>query len=314
MKSVGINTYIWNNNLKSTLLLCAFPFLFFLMDFLFFAANAALSPLPTDIAPNAYVFQQGMSGLAHTWHWMVMGVGLWFIIAYFSHGAIIRAATHAKPLSRKDAPQLYNLLENLCISRGMTTPALYIMETPAMNAFASGIDQKTFAITVTRGLLDNLNPRELQAVLGHELTHIINRDVRLLIISVIFVGIISFLSNMAVRNLLFTNRRSQNKREGLAVLVGIAVLAIGYVLAVLIRFALSRRREFLADAGAVTLTKDPQAMISALEKISQHAEVPEVSSEVKAMFIENPPSAFSLFATHPPLQERIRALQAYGNH
>lgn len=309
MKSVGINTYIWNNNLKSILLLCAFPFLFFLMDFLFFAGTAAVSPMPTDIDPKAYTIEQGLIGLASTWHWVVLGVGIWFMIAYFSHGAIIRAATHATPLARKDAPELYNLLENLCISRGMPTPPLYIMETPAMNAFASGIDQNTFAITVTRGLLDNLNTAELQAVLGHELTHIINRDVRLLIISIIFVGIISFLCDLAVRNLFFANRNSQDKRQGLAVLVGIAVLAFGYLLAILIRFALSRRREFLADAGSVALTKDPEAMIAALQKISKQSEVPGIVPEVKAMFIENPPGMFALFATHPPLEARIAALK-----
>ncbi|MFI4957155.1 MAG: M48 family metallopeptidase [Gammaproteobacteria bacterium] len=316
MQAVGINTYIWNNNIKSILLLCAFPFLFFLMDFLFFAGTAALSPMPDNVDPTPIIIQQGLTGLAHTWAWVVGGVGIWFIIAYFMHGTIIRAATHSKPLSRSEAPDLYNILENLCISRGMPMPALYIIETPVMNAFASGIDTTSFAITVTRGLLNTLNPAELQAVLGHELTHIINRDVRLLIVSIIFVGIISFLSNMAVRNMLYgMNRRSrENNNAGIAVIVGMVVLAIGYVLAILIRFALSRRREFLADAGSVTLTKDPDAMISALMKISQNAEMPGVSSEVKAMFIENPPSAdfMGMFATHPPIQDRIAALRKYA--
>ncbi len=312
--SAGINTYIWNNNLKSILLLCAFPFLFFLLDFLFFSGMAAISPMPINVDPNQFIVQQGVSGLANTWHWVVMGVGIWFIVAYFSHSAIIRAATHAVPLARKDAPELYNLLENLCISRGIRTPKLFIMETPAMNAFASGIDQGSFSITVTRGLLNNLNTIELQAVLGHELTHILNRDVRLLIVSIIFVGIISFLSNMAVRNMLFMNRGNRNRREGAAVLVGMMVLAIGYVLAILIRFALSRRREFMADAGAVMLTKDPDAMISALQKISRHAEIPGVAGEVKSMFIENPPSTSFLdwFATHPPIEARIKALREMG--
>lgn len=311
MAAVGLNTYIWNNNLKSILLLCAFPFLFFFMDFIFFASIAAVSPIPHG--DTQYMIQQGLSGLAHTWHWVLLGVGIWFIIAYFFHSAIIRAATHAHPLTRSDAPDVYNLLENLCISRGMTMPALYIMETPAMNAFASGIDQRSYAITVTRGLLDRLDSRELQAVLGHELTHIMNRDVRLLIVSVIFVGIISFLSNILVRNMLYSRGRSDNRREGLAILVGMIVLAVGYVLAIMIRFALSRRREFMADAGSVALTKDPDAMIAALQKISHNARIPGVSEDVKAMFIENPPETgfTSLFATHPPIEARIAALRAY---
>lgn len=302
MRAVGINTYIWNNNIKSIILLCAFPFLFFLMDFCFFALQTSLNN------PGVDPVQAGFSGLIQTWHWVVLGVGIWFIIAYFFNGAMIRAATHAKPLSRTDSPELYNLLENLCISRGITMPALYIMETPAMNAFASGIDKKSYSITVTRGLLDHLNQRELQAVLGHELTHIMNADVRLLIVSVIFVGIISFLSEVAVRNFLY-GRKSKN--QAVAVLIGMIILFIGYVLAILIRFALSRRREFMADAGSVTLTKDPEAMISALQKISTHSEIAGVPDDVKSMFIENPPSFMGLFATHPPIEERIEALKDY---
>jgi heat shock protein HtpX len=318
MQAVGINTYIWNNNIKSILLLCAFPFIFFIMDFLFFAGITAFDYIPPGVDPStfpSFIIQQGLAGLAHTWTWVVGGVGIWFIIAYFTHGSIIRAATHSKALSRTEAPELNNMLENLCISRGIPMPALYIIETPVMNAFASGIDKKSYSITVTRGLLNTLNPAELQAVLGHELTHILNQDVRLLIVSVVFVGIISFLLNMAVRNVhnaLYMNPRNNDKRGGIA---GIVILGIGYVLAILIRFALSRRREFLADAGSVTLTKDPEAMISALTKISQNAAMPGVSSEVKAMFIENPPSAdfMGLFATHPPIQDRIAALRKYAD-
>lgn len=298
--SAGLNTYIWNNNLKSIVLLCAFPFLFFLMDFCFFAILEAMNN------PNADLVQAGLTGLTQTWSYIIMGVGLWFVIAYFFHGAMIRAATHAEPLTRAQAPELYNLLENLCISRGIPMPALYLMDTPAMNAFASGIDRKSYSITVTRGLLENLDEREVQAVLGHELTHIMNADVRLLIVSVIFVGILSFLSQMAVRNLAY-GRRSRD--QGLAIFIGMIILAIGYVLAILIRFALSRRREFMADAGSVALTKDPQAMISALQKISGHAEVEDVPSEVKSMFIDNPASFTSLFATHPSIEDRIDALR-----
>lgn len=300
---MGINTYIWNNNLKSIVLLCAFPFLFFLMDFCYFALVTSANQ------PGADPVQAGLTGLIMTWHWVVLGVGIWFIIAYFFNGAMIRAATHAQPLSRSDAPLVYNLLENLCISRGMKMPALYIMETPALNAFASGIDQKSYSITVTRGLLNTLNEEELQAVLGHELTHILNSDVRLLIISVIFVGILSFLSEMAVRNL-FYGRKSKN--QGAAVLVGMVILFIGYLLAVLIRLALSRRREFMADAGSVVLTKNPEAMISALNKISQHAEIEGIPSNVKSMFIESPPAFMSLFSTHPPIEDRIAALKGYS--
>ena len=315
MQAAGINTYIWNNNIKSILLLCAFPFLFLAMDFLFFAGITGLGVMQDGSHPPvSAMIQQGILGLANTWGYVVGGVSIWFIIAYFMHGTILRAATRAKPLTRIEAPELYNILENLCISRGITMPALYIIETPVMNAFASGIDKKSYSITVTRGLLNTLNPAELQAVLGHELTHIINQDVRLLIVTIIFVGIISFASHMIFRSMLYSSSRRDNKNSGAAVIIAMVVLAIGYLFAVLLRFALSRKREFMADAGSVTLTKDPDAMISALTKISQNAEMPGVSADVKAMFIENPPSTnfMSLFATHPPIQDRIAALRKYA--
>lgn len=299
---MGINTYIWNNNLKSIILLCAFPFLFFLMIFCYFAV------VPQDPNQGLHPVDMGLAGVAMTWHWVILGVGIWFVIAYFFNGAMIRAATHAHPLSRQDSPVLYNLLENLCISRGIKMPALYIMETPALNAFASGIDERSYSITVTRGLLDSLNEKELEAVLGHELTHILNSDVRLLIVSVIFVGILSFLSETAARNLLYGR---QSKNQGAAALVGMVILFIGYILAVLIRLAISRRREFMADAGAVVLTKNPDAMISALQKISQHSEIEYVPDNVKAMFIESPTAFLGLFATHPPVEARIAALKNF---
>ena len=162
--------------------------------------------------------------------------------------------------------------ENLCISRGLKVPNLYVIDTDEMNAYASGIDEKSFAITVTRGLLERLNDKEMEAVLGHELTHIINRDCRLLIITVVFVGMISFAAQMMWRGMRFSvygrNMRDQRGGGGVALLMLIAgiMLLIGYVMALVLRFAISRKREYLADAGSVELTKDPEALISALRK------------------------------------------------
>jgi heat shock protein HtpX len=349
MKPTGLNTYIWNNNLKSIILLCLFPFLFFLLDFLFFTLT--VGSMATEPLMPGYVHQAGemsvnskltindkvishisstweraqimsligFSFLTLTWHWIALAVSVWFGIAYLSHGAMIRAATRSTPITRAEAPELYNLLENLCISRGIRTPKLYIIEASELNAFASGIDQRTFSITVTRGLLHTLDQRELQAVLGHELTHIINRDVRLLIISIIFVGIFTFIAQLMIRSLTSGNIRinvgnNQQRRGGLfLVLIAVGLSIFGYLLAVIIRFAISRRREFLADAGSVMLTKDPDAMISALIKISKNSEVPGTVSEVKAMFIENPPlpGILDIFSTHPALEARIQALRDY---
>ena len=185
----------------------------------------------------------------------------------------------------------------------MTMPKLYVIDTDAMNAYASGIDQRSYSITVTKGLVDGLGDPELEAVLGHELTHIIDRDVRLLVVTIVFVGMISYLAQMLWRGLRVTRGKA-----GLVVLAAAAIGGVGYLLALVLRFAISRRREYLADAGAVELTKNPEALISALRKIAGRAEVPHVPSEVRQMFIENPPTVFSLFATHPPLVKRIERL------
>jgi heat shock protein HtpX len=231
---------------------------------------------------------------------------------------MIRAATGARPVERRENPKLYNLLENLCISRGIQMPGLYIIDRPEMNAYASGIDARSFSITVTRGLLDALDDAEVEAVLAHELSHIMNRDVRLLIITIVFTGMISFIAQMLWRNLRYTSmRRSSSDRKGgagLLMIVAAIMMAIGYLFAVLLRFALSRRREFMADAGSVELTKTPDALMSALVKISGNSRIPNVPPEVEQLFIDNPPSLMGLFDTHPPIAERIRVLRALGGH
>ncbi len=263
-----------------------------------------------------------LSAMAAYWP-VVFGVAaIWVAVGYFFNDSIIHMATGAEPVAREAAPQLYNLLENLCISRGLTMPKLYIINTDVMNAYASGIDTKSYAITVTRGLLDQLTPPELEAVLAHELTHIIDRDTRLLIITVVFVGMISFVAQLLWRSLRIASfGRMRSRNGGVAVLalvvISAVVMFIGYLLALVLRFALSRRRELLADAGSVELTKNPDALISALLKISKNAEVPHVPSEVRQMFIENPPSAFDVggvFATHPPIAKRIHILEELGGH
>jgi heat shock protein HtpX len=258
--------------------------------------------------------------LAQAWPFAIAGAILWFGIAYAFYQNIIDAATGAKRVERKEEPKLYNLLENLCISRGITMPALRIMETEGLNAFATGLHKGQYSITVTRGLMNTLNDEELEAVLAHELTHIRNADVRLLVIAVVFVGIFSFVGEMTFRSLRFAgsggSRRSSGRGSGggaaIAIIVALVIVAIAYALAIVIRFALSRRREYLADAGAVELTKNPDAMISALQKISGNATV-NAPSEVREMFIENPHSDFaSIFATHPPIEKRIEALAKFA--
>ncbi|NTU76610.1 MAG: M48 family metallopeptidase [Alphaproteobacteria bacterium] len=246
------------------------------------------------------------------WPWVLGIAALWVAFGYFFNSAMIRAATGAKTVERRDAPELYNKLENLCIARGLKMPRLSIIEDRALNAFASGLDEGSFSVTVTRGLLENLDEAEVEAVLAHELTHILNRDVRLLIVTIVFTGMLSFLAQMLWRGLSqVSSSRSRERGKGSGGLLLIAALlaAAGYVLALVLRFALSRKREYLADAGAVELTKNPEAMIGALEKIAGHAQVADVPAEVRQMFIENPPSFFGLFDTHPRIADRINVLR-----
>lgn len=320
----GLQTHIWNNNGKSVLLMLGFPVLLILLTYALFLLFAGFSGASMGGDEIMGPFIWAGDALAKAWPYAIAGAILWFGLAYAFYQNIIDAATGARKVERKQEPGLYNLLENLCISRGLRMPALRIMETDALNAFATGLHEGQYSITVTRGLMTTLSEQELEAVLAHELTHIRNRDVRLLVIAVVFVGIFSFVGEMAFRGLwrgglrggLRGGRSSSSRSSGggqlIAIVAALVMIAIAYALAIVIRFALSRRREYLADAGAVELTKNPDAMISALQKISGNSVV-DAPSEVREMFIENPHADFtSLFATHPPIAKRIEALAKYA--
>lgn len=327
MAAIGLSTYRWNNNLKSLLLLAGFPFLLLLLlaalaycfAWVYVEPAGNIDPaMFRDFGLEPMVARPGPLDFAASlivayWPLVVGAAALWVTAAYLFNDALIRAATGAQPLDRAGAPRVYNIMENLCISRGLKTPRLYIIDDPALNAFASGLDERSYSITVTRGLLEQLNDTELEAVLGHELTHIINRDVRLMIVTVVFVGMISFIAQMLWRSLQFRSNRRERGNTGVAVLIAAIAAAVGYLLALLLRFALSRKREYLADAGSLELTKNPEALISALRKIAERPQVADVPSEVRQMFIENPQSEFfGLFATHPPIEARIRVLEQLG--
>jgi heat shock protein HtpX len=259
--------------------------------------------------------------------WAIALVAIWFFIAYRLHQRLIDFAAGARDLPRDDSARVHGLLETLCISRGLTTPALKVIEDPALNAYASGLDSDHSAITLTRGLIDGLTDAELQTVLAHELTHIRNRDARLVTICAVFVGMLGFFADLAMRGSLNTRalRAERNKDKesssssrdsgGLVALIAIAILALSYVFSLLIQAALSQTREYLADSGAVELTKDPDALISALLKISDKPRLARAPSSLGAAFIEAPNGASSMsswFATHPPLDARIDALVRYA--
>jgi len=231
---------------------------------------------------------------------------------------MIATATASRPLERKENKRVYNLVENLCISTGMVMPKINIIEDDSLNAFASGINSKTFTVSLSRGIIDKLDDSELEAVIAHELTHIRNRDVRLLIISIVFVGIFAFVSEALFRSMRFGNL-GKNKKAGAGILIALLLAAFGYLIASLFKFALSRKREYLADAGAAELTRNPLALASALKKISSDSTIEAVKrKDVAQLFIENPQvkekDAFSLssfFSTHPPISKRIQILEQF---
>lgn len=215
MAYVGLHTQIRRNNTKSIVILFAFPLLILLgvVVIIGFMENwmweRTLDPL-IQITPIVFAV-----------------VGIWFIISYFFHNQMIQQATHAKPLERKENIRVYNLTENLCMTVGMPMPKLFIIETDALNAFASGINQKSHSVTLTRGIIEKLDDKELEGVIAHELMHIRNNDVRLLIVTIVFVGILGVIIDFLFRGLFNSlGRRRGGKDNGGALIIVILVVAV----------------------------------------------------------------------------------------
>lgn len=312
MQYIGLDQQIRKNNLNSFILLIAFPVLLLAMFYIFFYFTAS------DMGVDANTM------FIQTLPFVLAGVGIWFLIAWAGHSFFIRMATGSKSLERTENKRVYNLVENLCISQGMPTPKIYVIEDDSLNAFASGINPKTYAISLSRGIINKLDDDELEGVIAHELTHIRNKDVRLLIISIIFVGIFAFLAEMAFRSIRFVGggRKSKSDSKGGAgaiILIAIVITAVAYLISILLRFGISRRREYLADAGAAEMTKKPYALANALRKVSADPFIEAVESrDVAQLFIGNPqPSAHksaswdNMFATHPPIEKRIQLLEQF---
>lgn len=306
MSYIGIQQQIIRNNTKTTLYLLAFPLLLLAGTYavLYFVNGQ-------DIQATNQHFLQAIP-------FVLIGVSVWFLISYFFNTQMIQTATHSQPLQRRENMRVYNLTENLCMSVGMTMPKLYIIESEALNAFASGINEKTYAVTLTRGIINTLNDQELEGVIAHELTHIRNRDVRLLIVTIVFVGIFSTIASLAFHGLLnsslLSSRRKDEKGGGaVVIMVVIVVAAVIYFLSILFKLALSRSREYMADAGAVELTRNAPALASALRKISGNSTIDEIhNDEVKELFIDYKAKGFfSMFATHPPINKRIQVLEQF---
>ncbi|WOH83579.1 M48 family metallopeptidase [Bradyrhizobium sp. BEA-2-5] len=338
MAAYGLYTHIASNKFRSMLLLAGL----FMLVYVLVYAGALVAEVMIDSGRTVdYYLTRASRDLVSAFPWATIAAALWTVIAYFFHQSMIDAVTGGHDVTRQEEPRLYNLLENLCISRGITMPKLKIMESPALNAFATGLNRSQYAITVTTGLLNALNDKEIEAVLGHELTHIKNGDVQLMVVAVIIAGVVGFFGELFFR--LFTNlswnssgggggwsssssrssssssdRDSKGSGGGaiIVIIIAVALIVLAWLLSQVVKLALSRSREFLADAGSVELTKNPDAMISALRKIEGRGELPGATSAVMELCVDNPREGFAdLFATHPSVQSRVDALVKFaGGH
>ena len=320
MAAYGLYTHIQSNRRRSIVLLAG---LFVLVYVLVYAGALTAEALSVNAALDT-LMQRAWNDLISAAPLATLGTALWVVIAYFFHQSMIDAMTGGREITRADQPRLYNILENLCISRGITMPKLKIMQSDALNAFSTGMNQSQYSITVTTGLLDYLDDAEVESVLGHELTHIRNGDVQMMVVAVVIAGVVSFFTELVFRLFFynpfgFRGSRSGDRRgggAGVAILIAVALLIVAYVLSFIIRLALSRSREYLADAGSVELTQNPDAMISALRKIEGRGELPGATSAVMEMCVDNPREGFGeLFDTHPTVENRVAALVKYaGGH
>lgn len=346
MKYVGLQTQIWKNNRRTVLLLFLFPAILLAMvlaviialdTLTLFCGRDALyeelcreNPLePGLLFRWAVVKQCFLDVLPYT-----IGVTVvWFIIAYFTNTSIIRAATGARPLERRENVRVYNIVENLCIAGDIYMPKINIIDDNSMNAFASGIDDKSYTITLTKGIIEKLDDAELSAVVAHELTHIRNRDTRLLVVCIVFVGIFSTIMSVSWKMIQHCGRSSGRSRSksrgnggGIILLLLIILLAstIAYFFSFLTRLAISRKREYVADAGGAELCGDPLALASALRKVSRDPGLFSVKrSDIAQLYIMDPADEDyshlkgiiaklnTAFSTHPSTAERIRLLEQF---
>jgi heat shock protein HtpX len=342
MAAYGLYTHIAANRTRSMVLLAS---LFLLVYVIVYAGALIIEVVHYPGAPADYYLRIALRDAIRTLPFSTGAAALWIVIAYFFHQKIIDAVTGGTDVTRQEQPHLYNLLENLCISRGIPMPKLKLVDSDALNAYATGLNPKQYAITVTTGLLNALDDQEMEAVLGHELTHIKNGDVQMMVIAVIIAGVVGFFAELLFR--VFFNGwgwgwsssgssswsssdsssssdsggSSDRKSSGgggaiLIIILAVVLIVLAWALSQFVRLALSRSREYLADAGSVELTKNPDAMISALRKIEGRGELPGATSAVMELCIDNPREGFAdLFATHPSVEARVQALVKYaGGH
>ena len=257
--------------------------------------------------------------------WVIVAVFIWSLISYFAGSKMILGYAGAKPIKKRDNPVLYNAVENISITAGMPkTPEIYIIEDSSLNAFATGTSPENAKIAITRGLLEKLSKPEMEAVMAHEVGHVLNRDIRVMLIAVTLLGAIQIIGEVMLRTAFFRGGGRSSKGNILPI-IGFLFITIGTLMALLTKFAISREREYLADATGGYLVSNPPALASALEKISENSYSEKLKSKatIGSLCIADPtrPSKLSkappqsfwkrIWATHPPAEERIRRLRSY---
>jgi heat shock protein HtpX len=250
--------------------------------------------------------------------WVVGGALAYALIQYFAASKLAIAMTGAHQIEKKDNPRLYRIVENLAITTGMQTPKVYMIDDPAPNAFATGRDPKHAIVAATTGIMDVMNDRELEAVMAHEMGHIRNYDIRVSMIAFGLASAIGILSDIALRMMFFGgDNRGNNSPNPVMLIIGIVIIILAPVAAAMIQMAISRQREYLADASGVLTTRDSEGLASALEKLQQYSRpMKRQNTSTAHLFFANPLKAGSLaklFSTHPPLEDRIARLRGNAN-
>ncbi len=325
MAVIGLQSAIWSNRFKTTVLLALFPALLFGLVFLIEYGLAYYSSITTftqvvgDVIPMSHTaFTETLSVFTY----LGPVVLIWALVSFYFHRQLIFTFSGANPISRQSYPELYNIVENLCISRGIPTPNIGILDDDSLNAFALGWKPKNAWIVFSKGIINKLDTAEIEAVAAHELTHILNKDGLLLATTIVYIGAIAALGEILLRS--SSGSSGSNKKGSPHLLIlGAALMILGYLILPLVQRAISRKREYLADAGSVQLTKNKDAMISALLKISGDSTIESIKKDsLSALCISNPfpkkgdtfkfmDTIHDFFSTHPSIEDRVAMLNKY---
>lgn len=246
-------------------------------------------------------------------YWVIGGAFIYALIQYFAASKLAVMSTGAQEIQKRDNPRLYRIVENLSITTGMPMPKVYVIDDPAPNAFATGRDPKHAIVAATTGIMEIMSDRELEAVMAHEMAHVQNYDIRVSMIAFGLVSAIGLLSDMVMHMFFFGGNSDNRNVNPVFMVIGIVLIILAPIMAMLIQFAISRQREYLADASGAMTTRDPEGLASALEQLEKHGRpMQRQSTSTAHLFFSNPlksGAVASLFSTHPPLQDRVKRLR-----